>query len=347
MTATGDLRSLLREALGERCAVEESGALRLSPQSDRELLSVLKLLRERGGHLGQGVRLSRGYLSQIGAPDPRSGLIEAEAGAPLDAVDRAASAQGLTLGPLSPRAWTLPLAEFLEGPYAGLRAIPGGRLEPLAVSLSALMPDGLISASRAAPRHAAGPDLDAFFLGAGGRTGLILRATLRLFPRPSGARSATFSFPSSRALISAVRRSLLDGCWVERLRVQRREDRSLLEARFVGSADSVERDLATLSGHATAQGGRAAAQDLPPAEPRPATAAAAAAAERELSWEEVAAALDRGEPGALYRPSVEAAIAEGLSGGRDLSAEGAWGSALVSQLLAELDPPSALGGPPS
>lgn len=341
MTAAGDLRSLLQETLGERC-VEEGGALVLSPQSDRELFYVLKLLRERGGHLGQGLRLSRRHLAQVGAPEPRSALIAAEAGASLDAIDRAASAQGLTLGPLSPRAWALPLGELLEGPYAGLRAIPGGRLEPLPVSLSAVMPDGLVATSRAAPRHAAGPDLDAFFLGASGRTGLVLRATLRLFPKPAAARSATFSFPSARALAAAVRRSLLDGCWVERLRAERRADRALLEARLIGSADSIERDLLTLSGQATAQGGRVA-DDLPAAAPPP---PGPPPAERELSWDEVAAALDRGESGTLYRPSVDAAIAQGLSGGRDLSVEGAWGQAPFGQLLAELDPPSALGGPP-
>ncbi|HVE85393.1 MAG TPA: FAD-binding protein, partial [Myxococcales bacterium] len=310
----------LRDALGPRYQPQEDGSVQLAPVSERELLLALKLVRDHGGRLHRGavpLSLSRRSLQQIGPFEPQGATAVAEAGARLEEIERAAAAHQLTLGPLPPRALPLELGDFLEGPYAGLRSVPGGRLEPLSVSLTALMPDGLIAATRAAPRHAAGPGMDAFFLGGGGRMGLLLRATVRLFPKPQSSRTATFSLPSPAGLARAVRRALLDGACVERLRVEPREGQALAEARVAGSPAQVERDLATFGQHVLGQGGRVAALKLgrpeaPPGDPP---------REREARWEAVAAALEAGGSAALYRLHAGGAVAEGPVEGRDLSSE--------------------------
>src|SRR6185295_13807254 len=195
--AMSDLYEQLRDSLGPRYEAKD-GAARCSPRSERELLLVLKLVRDHGGKLGRPgpdgapcITLSRRALQLLGPWDDASGTVLAEAGATLEEIDRAAASRQLTVGPTSPRAFALELGDFLEGPYGGLRSVPGGRLEPLSLAVTAVMPDGLYAASRAAPRHAAGPSLDAFFLGGGGRMGLLLRAQLRLVPRPSSSRLNT------------------------------------------------------------------------------------------------------------------------------------------------------------
>ncbi|HYV44795.1 MAG TPA: hypothetical protein VFA20_08040 [Myxococcaceae bacterium] len=343
-----DLYEQLRDSLGPRYEAKD-GAARCSPRSERELLLVLKLVRDHGGKLGRPgpdgapcITLSRRALQLLGPWDDASGTVLAEAGATLEEIDRAAASRQLTVGPTSPRAFALELGDFLEGPYGGLRSVPGGRLEPLSLAVTAVMPDGLYAASRAAPRHAAGPSLDAFFLGGGGRMGLLLRAQLRLVPRPSSSRLNTFSLPTPSAFVAAVRRGLLGGSCVERLRVEPKKGRVLMEAKFAGSQSAVDRDLAVLGTQILNQGGRLSEDHLrrpePPADQPP-------PAEREVRWEAVAKALEQGGSAALYRLSVDGAVAEGQVEGRDLSAEAPWSPALEA-IAAALDPSASLGGPP-
>jgi len=338
----------LKDALGPRYELRD-GAAHVSPCSERELLLVLKLVRDHGGKLGrQGpsgtppVVLSRRALQLVGPFEPQGATVIAEAGARLDEIDRAALAQQLTLGPLTPRALQLELGEFLEGPYGGLRSVPGGRLEPLSVSLTAVMPDGLYAASRAAPRHAAGPGLDAFFLGGGGRMGVLLRAQARLLPRPAATRTATFNLPSPPGLVAAVRRALLEGVCLDRLRVETRDGRVMAEARLSGSQSQLDRDLATLGTHVLGQGGRVAGHRLRRPEPPP----EAPPPERQVRWEAVARALEAGADAALYRLCVDGAVAEGQVEGRDLSAESPWSHPALEAIAAALDPSASLGGPP-
>ena len=343
-----DLHEQLRDSLGPRYALKD-GAARCAPRSERELLLVLKLVRDHGAKLGRPgpdgappVALSRRALQLLGPWEDASGTVVAEAGATLEEIDRAAAARQLAVGPISPRAFTLELADFLEGPYGGLRSVPGGRLEPLSLALTAVMPDGLYAASRPAPRHAAGPSLDAFFLGAGGRMGLLLRAQLRLVPLATASRLNTFSLPSPATFVAAVRRGLLGGACMERLRVESRKGRVLMEAKFGGSQTAVDRDLAVLGTQILNQGGRLSEDHLrrpePPADQPPPL-------EREVRWEAVARALEQGGSAALYRLSVDGAVAEGQVEGRDLSAEAPWSPALEA-VAAAIDPSASLGGPP-
>jgi len=343
---TSRMHERLQEALGSGYQVK-NGKVLLSPKSERELLLALRLLREHGGRLGlpgragPPIAISRRALAQVGPPEPRSATL-VQAGARLDEIDRAAATERLAVGSISPRAMSLELGDFLEGPYGGLRAVPGGRLEPLSLQLTAVMPDGLLTSSRAAPRHAAGPGLDAFFLGAGARMGLLLRATVRLVMRPTCARSATFSCPSASGMVAAVRRALLDGAFVDRLRVERQDRRVMLEAHLSGSEPQVERDLASLGQQVLGQGGRVSESRLL----RPEAPAGDPPPEREVRWEAVVAALEAGQGAALYRLSVDGAIAEGAVEGRDLSAEVPWSQPVLEAIAAAVDPSGTLGGPP-
>ncbi len=343
------LHEQLRDALGPRYQLQD-GTAHCTVRSERELLLVLKLVRDHGAKLGRpgpsgspAIVLSRRALHLIGPWETQSATVVAEAGATLEEIDRAAAAQQLSVGPLTPRVSLLELGDFLEGPYGGLRPVPCGRLEPLSMALTAVMPDGLYAASRPAPRHAAGPSLDAFFLGAGGRMGVLLRAQLRLVPRTTAARLNTFSLPSPATFVAAIRRGLLGGCCVERLRVEVHKGRVLAEARFGGSQSAVDRDLAVLGTQILNQGGRLSEDRLrrpePPADQPPPP-------EREVRWEAVARALEAGGSAALYRLSVDGAVAEGQVEGRDLSAEAPWSHPALEAIAAALDPSASLGGPP-
>ena len=155
--------------------------LELTPAGADRLALGLRWARERN----RKVRVSRARFDNVGAPDITSCLIRAEAEAKLVDVEAALDAAQLTLGPLSPNARKLTVAQWLCGPRSGLRAVPGGRLETAALTLEVVLWSGEVYRSHASPRAAAGPDLDYAILGGGDAVGLLTSALLRAFSRPT------------------------------------------------------------------------------------------------------------------------------------------------------------------
>jgi hypothetical protein len=98
---------------------------------------------------------------------------------------------------------------WLEGPTRGERGIPGARRETAALAVQAVLADGRIAESRAAPRSATGPDLDHLALGGEGRLCIIAAAVIRLFP-VAAACAAEFVAPSLGEAIDGVARLCRD-----------------------------------------------------------------------------------------------------------------------------------------
>jgi FAD/FMN-containing dehydrogenase len=166
------------------------------------------------------------------------------------------------------------------------------------------MADGLRYVSRPAPRSAAGPDLDAMFLGAGGRHGVVTGATLRVLPRARSERLAVFSFGALAGATRALRDAVGEGCAIRRARIRRQSGRWMLGAEVVGTPEAVERDLSSLGQCVFTRGGRSSGHEV-------AFAAEASNSERELGWEELEGQLESGEAPTLWRLSLESLIAGG------------------------------------
>jgi FAD/FMN-containing dehydrogenase len=312
-----------------------------TPATEREIASLLQRARERGGPSRPGVGISRERLNALVRLDATSGLVEVGAGIKLERIEREIRVHELTLGPLSPGMATLDVAGFLEGPYAGLRALPGGALESCCIALTAIMPDGLRYVSRPSPRSAAGPDLDALFVGGEGRFGLVTSATLRLFGRPRTERWAVFSFGSAARAVSLVRAAAASGAWIRSAALARRGERVAAGVEVIGSPDAVERDLATLGHEALARGGRPSGREMAGAIP-------AATAEWELSWEQLAEAVGSGSEVRCWRIAWESVVAVGAGDrGGSLSNRGGWANReTLAAALSAADPEGVLGGAP-
>lgn len=315
---------------------------RLAPQSARQLTEGLQIVASAGAALNRDVALSLEHLARVGRVDRHSGTVDAGGGVRLAALDAQLAEQQLSLGPLSPRAKGLTVAEFLEGADAGLRAIPGGRLEPICLSLTAVLADGRVYRSHPSPRSAAGPDLVALLLGGQRRLGVVTEATLRCFPFAATRRSQVFSFPSADAFVAAVTAALADGVWLDTVRVEVRSDRAQVELNCLGSRDGVERDLASVGRRAFDVGGRATGRlsgEFPiDAQDRVWT-------ERESTWDAVRDAVAAGKPLALHRLSLASVIARGDAAGLALDHAEPW-PAPQAALAAALDPRGVLGGAP-
>lgn len=114
----------------------------------------------------------------LGPIDEGAMWIRAPAEAPVSRIEAALQGRGLTLGSHPPSVFEGTVGEWLEGPWAGRRAM-AGRLETAVAGLGAMLPDGTWYSSIPVPRSAAGPGLDHVFLGGGGACGSIRYAWLK------------------------------------------------------------------------------------------------------------------------------------------------------------------------
>lgn len=117
-------------------------------------------------------------MNALGPIDEGAMWIRCGAQVPVAQVEMALQGRGMTLGSQPPSIFPGTVGSWLEGPWAGRRAV-GGRLETAVAGLGAVVPDGGWYSSLPAPRSAAGPGLNHLFLGGGGRCGLIRYAWLK------------------------------------------------------------------------------------------------------------------------------------------------------------------------
>jgi FAD/FMN-containing dehydrogenase len=333
----------LATALGA-LAVPGPAGLTLIPASTRQVTEALQILASQNASLNKNVTLSLAELKHVSKIEPKGGTVEVGGGMTLAALDAMLATHQLMLGPLSPRAKALTVAEFLEGPDAGLRAIPGGgRLEPICLAITAVLPDGRVYRSHPSPRSAAGPDLVALMLGGQRRFGVITEATLRCFPFAASHRNQVFSFPSADAFVTALMACLADGVWFEKVRVETRSDRAQVELNCLGTEDGVERDFASIGRRAFDVGGRPTGRlsgEFPMVD-----SVGKSWAEQEATWDAVRAAVAAFQPLELHRLSLASVIARGEIAGMPLSTSGTWG-ATSAALAAAMDPRGVLGGAP-
>jgi FAD/FMN-containing dehydrogenase len=322
----------LRHALGPLC-VDAPDGLYASPRSPRQLAEVLAVLKAHGAVLGRDVKLSRGAFDRLEAVEPRACIAHAGTGITVADLERALDAHTLTLGSLSPGMRALTLGELLEGPYAGLRAVPNGRLEPLCVSLEAVLPDGRVLRTHDSPRSATGPDLMSLVLGARGTLAVVVSASVRCLPRPQARRTVRLSYPSVESAVDALKVALADGCALGAVRAQQLASRRVLELELSGAVDAVERDAASLERQAPGLGGR-------PSGEAPA-AVAADAAEGEGTWADVARALEGEASVELYRLSLQTVVLRGAAAAPLKPTPGPWRA-----LGAVFDASQVLGGVP-
>ena len=306
----------------------------LRPASERELVDMLHALRDSNGHLGRDATLDRSALNAIGLIDPLSMTIDVHAGAELKAVEAMLTSQALTLGALPPAAWSGTVASYLEGPYAGLRAIAGGRLEPLCSRLHGVFADGRRFSSSPGPRSAAGPDLKALFLGASGRLGLITRASLRARPAAEAHAVLVATFSTPRQAVEAITTAIVHGALLSQIQFSLREARLTARIEWSGSRTHVERDRDVLH------------RVMPERDASRSTPFAAEGVTRETTWPQVEAALRRVRTLEVHRISLTSLVAIGEVDGLPLDAPGAWSMPSAPSLLEALDPAQLLGGAP-
>jgi FAD/FMN-containing dehydrogenase len=325
MASIGKLKALqgaLQDTLDAEAFKFAGGVLHLSPSSTEAMSETMRVARASGLAHGKDFVIERDRFDAVEAIDVTSCLAHAGAHVTLAQLESRLASAGLTLGRLTPHEASLRLGSWLEGPYAGLRAVPGGRLEPAALSVEAGLWTGHLYRSHPSPRSAAGPDLDALLLGAGGQVGLVSRAVVRALPRATTRERRAFAVASPGQAVALLQGLLRVEALPAFAALAGPADARVLMVEFFSLAYRVKRDgkRATLLG---ASLGLASRDATPPD-------AVAQGAEAEVGWDGLEAALGQagGGPVELYRIARESVVLRSpkpLSGPKCIRLDGAGG----------------------
>ena len=205
-------------------------------------------IERAGGELVMSTR----YLNRLLEHEAGDLTVTVEAGMHLSALNERLAEHGQMLALDPPGDPTLGAA--IAGDLFGPRAHRYGRVRDLILGVTVVLADGTVAnAGGKVVKNVAGYDLAKLLCGSHGRLGLVVRASLRLHPRPETARTLAVSVSTpddARALVrtlihSPLAPSAVDLVW--------NEEDSVLALLFEGGAEAtsaqLERARSLLGGH--------------------------------------------------------------------------------------------------
>lgn len=136
--------------------------------------------------------------------DEVSRLLTVSADFSVAEIEERLNAKGFTLHYFAPPDNRMTLAEALAERLPNLYASAYGGLEELCVAITCKQKDGGLYANVLAPRSATGPCLKKLAIGSRGALGMPVRATLKIFRRPTARIVALLKFSSSETLAAFV-----------------------------------------------------------------------------------------------------------------------------------------------
>jgi len=152
------------------------------------------------------VILSMERMRSVSSPDQASGTLVADAGTPLQRVQETADAVGL-LFPLDIGSrGSCTIGGNIATNAGGNRVLRYGMMRELVLGMEAALADGTILTSmNTMLKNNSGYDLKQLFIGSEGTLGVVTRAVLRLFPKPTSRETALCSVSDYAQVLALLR----------------------------------------------------------------------------------------------------------------------------------------------
>ncbi len=243
----GDFLQALQDLLGARLSTsravceqhgrDESIFDTMAPQavafarSTQEVVSIVRLCRQHRvplvpygagssleGHTlatQGGLTLNLQQMDQIVAIHAQDQTATVQPGVTRKALNTALRDSGLFF-PVDPGA-DATIGGMCATRASGTNAVRYGTMRENVVNLSVVMPDGaVVQTARRARKSAAGYDLTHLFVGSEGTLGVVVQATIRLYPLPERVMAAVCAFADLQGAVQAVTTTIQLGVPVAR-----------------------------------------------------------------------------------------------------------------------------------
>ncbi len=152
-----------------------------------------------------GVTIDLKLMNKIRVLDERNLLVTVESGLNGALYEEELNRAGYTGGHFPQSLRCSSVGGWLACRAAGQFSTRYGKIEDMAVSLEAVLPDGTVFSGRKVPRTATGPRVDHLLLGSEGTLGIITSATLRIWPLPEKRHLASYTFEKLESGLEAIR----------------------------------------------------------------------------------------------------------------------------------------------
>lgn len=158
-----------------------------------------------------GVILDLKLMNRIRSLNENSLLVEVEAGANGERLERRLNYMGYTLGHFPSSIYCSTVGGWISTRSAGQASTLYGKIEDMVVAIEVVLPDGSVLRTKETPRGATGPDLKHLFVGSEGTLGIITSGTLKIHPYPEHRGFSSFFFDDLASGISAIRKIMRTG----------------------------------------------------------------------------------------------------------------------------------------
>lgn len=155
-----------------------------------------------------GIILDTKRMNQIGEVNEKGMYIEVGAGAIYKHVEWAANEKGYSTMHYPSSLTCSTVGGFLAHRGIGVVSTKYGKIDDMVLQMEVVLPNGDIIHTSSAPKHAAGPDLNQFFIGSEGTLGIITKAQMRIYVQPEVRKFRGFLFKDMSSAFVASREIL-------------------------------------------------------------------------------------------------------------------------------------------
>lgn len=243
---------------------------RLLTLADKHKLAVIPY-GEGSGTLGGTIALRGGIvmdlkkMSRIRSLDETNLMVTVESGLNGALYEEHLNRYGYTGGHFPQSLRCSSVGGWLACRAAGQFSTRYGKIEDIAVSLEAVLPDGTVFSGRSVPRTATGPRMDHLFLGSEGTLGVITAATLRIWPLPEKRHLCSYTFATIEDGLETIRLFMRAGSRPAVVRLYDAQEtgnhfpelgdkRSVLILLIEGATEIVDAERAVIARYAQAHG---------------------------------------------------------------------------------------------
>jgi alkyldihydroxyacetonephosphate synthase len=134
-------------------------------------------------------------------------------------LERYLNAKGYTGGHIPQSLYTSSVGGWIAHRAAGQFSTKYGKIEDIVLGMKVILPTGELLTFDPVARAAVGPQLDKYFIGSEGTLGIVIEATLKIWPSPETRALISYAFPTIEDSLNVTRQIMRENVYPAVIRI--------------------------------------------------------------------------------------------------------------------------------